>query len=588
MQSASKLFNLNDVYLDDFQYTDASLQVRSSHELAENNSIPRNLDGVTKMKIVKEQNKITKINPPKMTAHSLRPDLTDIEIALIVSSYNTTPTSIIEHTLNISKRTIEEVYNQYKHEPLVQVPLVAISDTSRYLSATNLRYIYDSQDYHHDLDPLTNKELLRQSTSKSDKEDLIDTCCYERYISERLQAGHTLKSPTRTSGYIFPTKDIADSYTQLHGRTWGDYFETVFNKSILDGNVYYTIKNTSIPNNVSYLTVSSNRFKDTVYIPHLNYHIVENNYLPTNLAKTYLDIYQSSNNKEVFQEESDWTQAQVHLLIPLLYNNPNMISNFITDQRDNPLTLTNKKFNLTYTTRRYHYQNYTSSNGHLYLQYHILRPSIYDRCIASPLQDSNQNLRYTFPRNTYKPLLNIDDKYDTTFPAIHCNNCSTFISKHTSLVCECQQLRITVNTLPIQKRTHNVKLKHIEINLNKLNPNLRSKINKHLNTTSNKIKSKLRYAYAQIKELRPNSSKQRNLYQYTSSIKYQHQFHQNTKTFLQVFQTPEASFSLHLYNYSDKLQNKAHKLFNITPNVLPLYTSFDFPLSNTSQEPYVV
>jgi len=591
MQQASKLFNLPDVYLDDFQYTEASYSVRSSHELAENSSIPRDLEGTTKMALVKKHNKITKINPPKISSHSPRPDLTDIEIALIVSSYNTVPISLIQHTLNLPKRTIEDIYNKYKHEPIVQVPLIAISDTSRYLNEENLRYIYDSTDFHHIDDPLTDKELLRQSTLKSNKEESIDSSCYTGYLSERIKGGDTLKSPTRTSGYIFPIKDFTSSYSQLYGRTWSDHFETVFTKSILDNNVFYTInKSTYLPNDVQYKTNIANKWNTTVHLPHTNYYISYNNHTPTNLAKTYLDFYKSTTvkNKEVQNDDTYWTQGTVYLLVPLLYNNPNMITNFTLNPT--PTTIFNKDYNVTYTTYRYHYQNFKpDDNNHLYLQYHILRPSIYDRCIASPLQDKNQELRYTFPRNTYKPLANNKDKYDTTFPAIHCNNCNTFLSKHTSLVCECKQLRITVNTLSLAKRTHKIKVKPITININSLSPELRQKVNKHLNIelTDKPLKSKLNYAYGQIKDLKPNSIKQRSLYQYTSSIKYQHQFRQTTKTFLQVFQEPNSSFSLHLYNYNPKLNNK-HKLFNITPDVLPLYTSFNFPLANTAQEPYVI
>jgi hypothetical protein len=590
MQSASRLFNTTDVYLDDFQYTKPSLLVRSSHELAENNSIPRDLDGTTKMHLVKEHNKITKINPPIISSNSPRPDLTDIEIALIVSSYNTTPISLIQHTLNLSKRTIEDTYNKYKHEPIIQVPLIAISDTSRYLNEENLRYIYDSTDFHHDDDPLTNKELLRQDTLKSNKEESVDSNCYTNYLSQRIEAGATIKSPTRTSGHIFPDKDFTERYAQLYGGTWGDHFETVFTKSILDNITTYTInKSTYLPNDVRYKSVTTSKYNDTVYLPHKNYYINYNNHTPTNLAKTYLDFYNSTStqNKEVIDEDTYWTQGTAYLLIPLLYNNPNMITNFTFNNK--PLTIHNSNYNTTYTTSRYHYQNYKPSDNHLYLQYHILRPSIYDRCIASPLQDSNQELRYTFPKNTYKPLANDKDKYDTTFPAIHCNDCNTFLSKHTSLICECKKLRITVNTLSLDKRTHNVKVKPISINIQALPITLKQKVLKHLDIepTNKPLTSKLKYAYGQIKDLRPNSTKQRNLYQYTSSIKYQHQFSQNTKTFLQVFQAPSSSFSLHLYNYNHKLKNK-HKLFNITPNVLPLYISFNFPLSNTSQEPYVI
>lgn len=571
---ASNLFNIPTQYLDDSKF-DKTKTVRSVHELAELANIPKDLSGNDKRVELNKHNKVSKVRPPTQTKHAARPDLSDMEIALIVCSYNTIHSNIIARTLNISVRTVEEIYKQYKHEELVQVPLIMITDTSRYLSPDNERFIYNQSDFHHLDDPLTNKELLRQDITKTNKEFSIETISVQRYFDSKIQAGCTLVPPTGSARYITTYKSIEESHTGLYGGTWNKYFGTVCKESILG----YEFITPTIDNKLTYSTILRNRFDKQVFYSHMNYHIKHNTTTPTNLAQGYLLSYNNSTNKESIGNNT-WVQAQVYLLAPLLYNNSNMIHKFIKDYHLNHTTI--ETTTLTYTTNSNHYKNYEAQNNHIYTPYHITRPPIYYRGLSSPIQDFNQKLRYTFPNNTYIKFPSTTSKYDTTFPAVYCNKCHTFLSQHTTLSCECKDITIDVKTTSMTKRTSKVKLKHITIN-----PNIPEYLANKVNSLTSSTTSRLKYAHGQTKSLYPNSSKNRQLYRYTSSIKYQHKFYQTTKAVLQIFQTQEANYSIHLYNYSDKLTNRPHNLFNITPDISPLYTSFNFPLPNTTQEPYV-
>lgn len=598
MAEASTLYNVKPVYLSDLKFTDTTLKIRSSHDLAPIHFIPENLSGKDKMSLVKKFNKKVKVTPPQISQYSTRPTLSDMEISLIVSSFNSIPASTIAHTLNIHEDRVITIYNQYKHEPLRQLPLIAIYDTSRDITEDNERAIYKAGDLNHIDDPLTNKELLRPSLS----DESIDINLLTSYITSRYQAGDTHKQYGALAGHIYSPTNIEELHTSLYGRAWSDDFGSVFKKSILNNHVVVGV---SMPYYHSYFIKKTDRYDNTIYLKHPSYFMRYNLSQHTYLAKTYLDMYNKVNLELL--EDSTFTETHAVNLNILFNTDPNKIPILFNDSKHDVLSIgaktlsnyINKEINhkVIYTTDLSLLANYKPSST-FYLPYNIVRPPIFLKAVGSPLQDKNKKLRYRFPPNTYERFIPKAPRGKasslTPYPAVVCKKCNTYLSIHTVKTCECKA--ISINAQLVSSRTPKVHscgtIKNISVNITKLPPQLKDKLKAF--TNKDVIKSKNKYMYGQNKKLfymskyRPAS-----YYSYTSAIKYQHEFNSYVKYHVEVYQdsTSPHGFTYHTYNYSSKLQQQQPStlgIFNVTPNILPLYTSFSFPVPTTLKEPHIV
>jgi hypothetical protein len=585
--TATELYNIKEHYLDDFEYTDTTLKIRSAHELGELQGLPENLSGKDKRRIVLENNKKLKVKSPLVSHTSSRPTLSDMEIALIVSSYGVIPTKLLAHTLNVPTLTINETYKKFKHEKLVQLPLVSIMDSSRYLSEDNERTIYNHDDMNHLDDPLTSKELLWQTSS----EQKIDQKILATYIDKQIEKGNTFEPYTRLAGYFFVTEDVETKHSTLYGRTWSDYFTSIFKKGVLNT---YTIPNkiTKLPYSIP--TVKRlTKTQQVKYIYHPPYTLTHNLYQHTHLLRTYLNKYQQYNTEE--QEDSSFTYNNINTLNLMMNSSPNVTANMIRPFIYEPQTFHNNK--VIYTTDYSKIRGYKPTNNEMYVPYNIVRPAIYNRAFGSPLQDKNNVLRYRFPLNTYTRLKStqyLPVRVNHPYPAILCTKCQTLLSKHTVTQCKCKAVRIIFNIYQVTQENHkDVQIKNININLDKLkDTKLANKIKQILNIADNtkSIKSKQQYAYGKVSNLFYKSALPKHHNIYTSSIKYTHRFSSSNKGHIEVFTDSKDDIQLHLYNYSDKLlkqQPSTKGMFNFTPNVLPLYVQFTLPIHCTSQEPRV-
>ena len=586
--TATKLYNIKEHYLDDFEYTDTTLKVRSAHELGEIQGLPENLPATDKREIVIANNKKLKIKSPLISNTSLRPTLSDMEIALIVSSYGVISTKLLAHTLNVHTLVINNTYKKFKYEKLLHLPLISIMDSSRYLSEDNERTIYNHDDMNHLDDPLTSKELLWQTSPEQE----IDQKILTTYIDKQIERGNTFESYARFAGYFFVTKNVETEHFALYGRTWSDYFTSIFKKGVLNT---YTIPNTITKLPYSVPTVKRlTGTRQVKYIYHQPYTLTHNLYQHTHLLYTYLNKYQQYNIEE--QEDSSFTYNNINTLNLMMNSSPNVTANTIRPFVYKPQTFLNNK--VIYTTDYSKIRGYKPTNNEMYVPYNIVRPAIYNRAFCSPLQDKNNMLRYRFPPNTYtklKPTQYLPIRANHPYPAILCTKCQTLLSKHTVTQCKCKAVRITFNIYHIAQENHkDIQIKNIKINLDKLkDTKLTNKIKQVLDITDNAksiLKSKQQYAYGKVSNLLYKSTLPKHHNVYTSSIKHSHQFSSTNKGHIEVFTDSKDDIQLHLYNYSNKLlkqQPSTKGMFNFTPNVLPLYVQFTLPIHCTSQEPRV-
>lgn len=170
---------------------------------------------------VKAQNKFLNIKGAKGVKQPVRPDLADIEVALIHACEGTIPDEVLAHMFNVSvkkiasiRRSTAHLYNQYD-TPLPQLPLVTITDTSRYWTEGELRETYglEEEDLPKDFGQHY-KDLLRRLERQS-KELLLPVnrqICREEDLGERIPRGTSIPSEV-------PEEDDED-YSSLSSTIW--------------------------------------------------------------------------------------------------------------------------------------------------------------------------------------------------------------------------------------------------------------------------------------------------------------------------------------------------------------------------------
>ena len=169
----------------------------------------------------KAQNKFLGISASAPSIKPLRPDLSDIEIALIHSSHGNIPEEVLATMLNITKvrlrqirKATEALYHQ-KDTPLPTLPLVTITDTSKYWTDDEL---FDAYQINRDDIPsdygITYKDLLRSLEVKSKSLQMgVNTSLYDTEINKDALPRRTT-IPSEIS-----EEDQAD-YHQLSNALW--------------------------------------------------------------------------------------------------------------------------------------------------------------------------------------------------------------------------------------------------------------------------------------------------------------------------------------------------------------------------------
>lgn len=155
------------VFLGDMTVNPKTLRSITFREICQMHKSPT--IGVTEeeMKVMaKTTNKYLNISAYATASKPLRPDLSDIEISLIHSTWNNIPTSHLAEVLNVTEVRIKQIRKATEHlyhqanTPLPSLPLVTITDTSRYLTEDEGIELYGNLK--------TSKDLLRTLKRQSE------------------------------------------------------------------------------------------------------------------------------------------------------------------------------------------------------------------------------------------------------------------------------------------------------------------------------------------------------------------------------------------------------------------------------------
>ena len=170
---------------------------------------------------VKAQNKFLGISVNTVSINPLRPDISDIELALIHTSRGNIPDRVLCEMLNITvtrlrylRRATEALYN-IAETPLPSLPLITITDTSRYWSEEELMETYGiSRDDIPSDYGIHYKELLRSLESRASQLDLP--------INFTTNSGEGSKKgvPNRTSVPSTLLKEDKEDYSGLSNTLW--------------------------------------------------------------------------------------------------------------------------------------------------------------------------------------------------------------------------------------------------------------------------------------------------------------------------------------------------------------------------------
>lgn len=600
--TAARLFNIKNHYIGESVFYKDYFTNRSLHEIASYQLVPENLPSDIKKEVVISNNKVTKSRPPTILRGHRRPSLSDMEIALIVSSYDNTPTPVISHTLGITDKMVKLTYNAYKNNNIPSIPMVMITDTSRYLNKDILRTIYPADEVNNPDDPLTDKELLR-----NDVQPQHDVRIYQEFHRQQIKRGNTIGELTRLRGNLRPSRHFEEVHLALHGRTWSNEFERVFSKGVLNS---YSVIRSSFPYFLPYYVKSKDKYNNDIHLYNKSYYDLYGTRQHTYLIKAVLENikhWQTSLGVEL--EDSSFTTSNIYLLNTILNSNPNKLGTLYTKNKefiyDNKGKLSDHKHELIYTTDSLKLSNYRPKpDNPFYIPYNIVRPCYTMRSQASPLTDLNNNIRYRLNNETYKKfeLKEYKPKGTEYYIAIKCLVCDSLVFKHGGTTCQCGKVTAIFNDYTNRNiNKSNIKLKPIKL---KIKGKLKEFIENHseelgdLNTDGEYLISNKEYVLGKSKHLFPKSKLDipKGYNMYTSSNRYKYNYRLSTKSTVEVFIDTttdiEDQITAHLYQYSHHLKRiLPHKLgvYNLTPyDVLPLYIDFHLPISNTSQEPILV
>jgi len=161
------------LYISEMFYNEEQEKVRQVKEIGTFQGLPADLPVSQMYEQVKLNNKKTRKSPPNLTKDNLRPAITDTEIALIHACYYTIPHEVLAHILNLSTAQLKDIHNQTQHTLLPSIPMVMITDTSRYLSDDNINELmgYPSDSNSNSKDDILNEINKDNMTRHDDLED---------------------------------------------------------------------------------------------------------------------------------------------------------------------------------------------------------------------------------------------------------------------------------------------------------------------------------------------------------------------------------------------------------------------------------
>lgn len=141
------------VYLEDFTISKGALKRLTFTEVAGFHLSPTiGVDTEVIKKHTKTTNNILKLGHSKSSESPLRPDVTNLELALIHASYNNLPIDVLGNMLNMTVHRVRALYESTKHiynssnNPLPTLPLITVTDTSRYYDVETQYNTYGTSD----------------------------------------------------------------------------------------------------------------------------------------------------------------------------------------------------------------------------------------------------------------------------------------------------------------------------------------------------------------------------------------------------------------------------------------------------------
>ena len=428
----------NKLYLDDMYYDDRQEAVQHVYDIADRLGIPIDLAPSDALNEINKVNKKTKTQPPSITFNRKRPAVTDLEVALIQATYYTTPLNVIAHVLSMTPEQVKTIHKQTEHTLLPSIPLVMITDTSRYLSEDKLNVLYDDTSETH---LATQKELLR--IPKEEQKLIEDT---KAILEERLKG----LSKNNKFSFIEYTctklKDIKDIIIGLYGEE--EY------RTYVTSNTYNIYK-------YPYNAVIKGYTKFNVEIPSLS---TLYNYKPSTLSIAFMSFIQNYLPTKYDKESFKYmTSLNLNTLLNRLIQKlkSNLIGKHLKDGNNyddlknkevtfyNPNTdITSKIVYKSILKSKEHYHSFFNKSTNTYTTYcyeRFMKPYFHELPYAFN-KYINDDLTLNFIKN--RPLTPCQavpspKKSNFTF-GVRCLKCNAFLSDKTTL--KCQHITITIDT----------------------------------------------------------------------------------------------------------------------------------------------
>ena len=404
------------IFIGNMSLSKANLKRYTFTELAYFHKSPTvavNIEDITKE--AKAQNKFLQLSASSPSAKPLRPDISDIEIALIHSSHGNIPEEVLLEILNISKARLRQIreatkplYHQ-KDTPLPNLPLITITDSSNYWTEDELMETYQfTREDIPDNYGKTYKDLLRRVEDKSKVLQMgVYTSLYDTEANKEAL-------PSRTSIPSEVSEEDKEGYSKLSSALWSQVSraeEFPYLLSQRDGGEDLLVE-------VDYASmVNLTRFgkKEAIQLSHTH---TEGGYakplvIPKNVVELAVRYYNSFISNSM--EAPAFERLVINLLVSLQYTSKNL---------------------------GFHLPAMSSQRGHGMPQAHAGNQ---EEAEGSFIRDSPPLI---YPQFNHK-------SYDY---GIICHDCSTFLSKNTTNSCE----HMAMETFLIQETG---KFKHVKYQL---------------------------------------------------------------------------------------------------------------------------
>jgi hypothetical protein len=545
-----------DLYIGNMYTTQEQEKVRQVKEITAGAQLtPVDLSTKDAYTQTKELNKQTKVSPPTLTKNTLRPAVTDTEIALIHATYYTTPIDIIAHTLSLSVEQVRDIHSQTQHHLLPSIPMVMVTDTSRFITEDRLNTLYESQN-----EPTinTSKELLRLSKT-------------EQGILNRIKSSikKSLKKIDKEAP-IPPNYNLIKVYEDVSNTNTGLY-ESKGNIITVDH-----LRDISLTSTLPFINYHSLPYKAAVsngfnrsYIKHPAYY-QKYSYTTKRLPVAVSNLMYSEILSNYFNENTPSIIDKTYYLLslPLSFStNLNVMLNRFIELPDYSIAYTNHKTQLTsvleYTSSLTNKDKYTSefnkeTNTYTTKVYHkIGLPYLYERAFNAPLF-TGDNLNYQIDiklptTNTFVPTLEstVNSK-DAIKYAFICLKCNAMLSDDTTQECPHIKLKVIKFRTSLQHRKPNRHLKFPMVKPFTISSNPTQEFLNDLNKYK-AVKTTTKYDYL-----------------FKDTFKYFYTLYLDT--------TLESHFTVHTYTTKDiETVTLMEYITSVSKDITPLFTNFNLP-----------